>query len=499
MKSGFEKLAEKMKLTSKDNSDDAHERQSEEHDGEGSSHEHRGKSGSHYHHGGGSSHEHQGGGSSHERRGGGSSHEHRGGGSSHEHRGEGSSHEHRGEGSSQEHKGEGSSHEHHEEGSRHEHHGKGGSREHHGGHVPACPVLIERSGASQTSKFEGKSFRVTIVASHWYEKVVHSLVDACSKELLAKGVGEDNLHVVEVAGAFELPFTAARLIASEKMSHRPDAVICIGCFVEDATHTCETMRQAVAHGIMKLNVTSDVPVIFGVLCCDNESQAHSSVEKRSCYGIDDSEQCNFGVSWAQSALQMAHLSRCTSVKEMEHCSCFRSDNRSGGDSDEHKRKLTKHESGKHESGKHESGKLEKCTSCGLSEKKCSCKECVCKACCDHGGACTSCKSSAENCECKDCKCRSCCVRRDACRRCGCPPDSCSCQGCDCAVCSGKDGSDAKTKSSKYTDEHESTKASSGGHSKEESASGSGSGIHVSSVKCDRCGSPSGGCQCGLLH
>ncbi|CAI5742825.1 unnamed protein product [Hyaloperonospora brassicae] len=433
MVSGIEKLAEKMKLTSKEHSDDDRGGQSVEHYGEGGSQEHHG-----------SRHEHHGGGSSHE-----------------QHYGEGGRHEHR----------------------------KGGSSHEGKNRVAACPVLIERSGATQTSRFDGKPFRVTIVASHWYEKVVHSLVDACSKELLDKGVTEDNLQVVEVAGAFELPFTAARLIASKNTGHRPDAVVCIGCFVEDTTRTCETMRQAVAHGIMELNVTSGVPVIFGVLCCDNASQAHSFAEKRSCYGIDDNERCNFGVSWAQSALQMAHLNRCTSAKEMEHCSCFRSEGRSSGDNDEHK----------HKGQKHEPEKKEKCTSCGMSEQKCSCTECVCKECCDHGGACTSCKSSADKCTCKDCKCRSCCIRRDACRRCGCPPGSCCCQGCDCAVCSGTEAGDEKTKTSGQSAEHATTKASASGHSKAERSSGDDAGVHVSSTKCDRCGNPSGACKCGLLH
>ena len=83
-----------------------------------------------------------------------------------------------------------------------------GGSEHHEGKTkaPVNPVLIERPGASETSKLDGKGLQIAIIASHWYEKTVRSLVDACSKELLAKGVEEDSLHVVKVAGAFELPF-----------------------------------------------------------------------------------------------------------------------------------------------------------------------------------------------------------------------------------------------------------------------------------------------------
>ncbi|CAI5745497.1 unnamed protein product [Peronospora destructor] len=318
--------------------------------------------------------------------------------------------------------------------------------------APVNPVLIERPGASETSTLNGKGLRVTIVASHWYEKVVHSLVDACSKELLAKGVEEDSLHLVEVAGAFELPFAAARLIDCKDKNRRPDAVICIGCMVQDSTHMCETVSRAVAHGIMQLNVTSDTPVIFGVLCCTSESQAQSCTEKRLCCGIDEGHKCNHGVSWAQSALQMAHLKRYSSAKEMERCCCTRCVGRGSGKSGENKSKV-------HESSKHES--------------------------------CATCKSSAGN-----CKCRSCCAKREACRGCGCPPDKCSCHGCDCSVGSDKKTGAVETSSSEHGTEQEAMKSSSierAGH--EESSSNSREG----SAECTRCGSSGDDCKCGLLH
>ncbi|CAI5701181.1 unnamed protein product [Peronospora effusa] len=331
-----------------------------------------------------------------------------------------------------------------------------GSHGHHEGkaEAPVSPVLIDRPGASDTSKLDGKGLQVTIVASHWYGKVVHSLVDACSKELLAKGVEEDSLHLVEVAGAFELPFAAARLIDCKDKSRRPDAVICIGCMVQDSTHMCEIMSQAVAHGIMQLNVTSDTPVIFGVLSCASESQAQSCTKMQSCCGIDESHKCNHGVSWAQSALQMAHLKRCSSAREMERCCCTRCVGRGSGKSGE--RKSEKHESSKHES-------------------------------------CASCKSSPGDCSCKDCKCFPCCAKREACRGCGCPPDKCSCHECDCSGGSAKKTGAVKALSSEHGTKQEAMKNLSterAGH--EESSSKS----DRSSVRCVRCGSQVDDCKCG---
>ncbi|KAG6617600.1 6,7-dimethyl-8-ribityllumazine synthase [Phytophthora cinnamomi] len=231
----------------------------------------------------------------------------------------------------------------HPEGASHhpEHHGGGGSHGHQESKAktPHSPVLIEQPGATKSSKLDGKGLRVTIIASRWYEKVIHSLTEACCEELLDKGVAEADLHLVEVSGAFELPYAAARVIHCKDSSHRTDAVICIGCLVKDGTHMCETMSQAVANGIMKLNVASDTPVIFGVLCCENEGQAHSCAAKKTSCGGGEGHKCNHGVAWAQSALEMAHLKRCVAGKKSEQCRCTRCESRSGASG-------AKHESGK---------------------------------------------------------------------------------------------------------------------------------------------------------
>ncbi|KAL3657721.1 hypothetical protein V7S43_017294 [Phytophthora oleae] len=363
-------------------------------------------------------------------------------------------------------------------------HDEGGSHTHEEGKSEAThsPVLIDQPGAAQSGKLDGSGLRVAIVASRWYEKVVHSLVSACSEELLAKGVAEDDLHLVEVAGSFEIPHAAARLIHCKDMSHRPDAVICIGCLVNDATHMCETMGHAVANGIMKLNLTSDTPVIYGVLCCDSEAQAQSCAEKRSCCGAGEDHKCNHGVAWAQSALEMAHLKRCMSAKKGEHCSCTRCVSR-----------------GKRKSEKHDSGKYVFCMSCGSSAKECTCKDCGCQVCCDHRGECASCKSSAENCSCKDCKCRSCCAKRKSCRGCGCPPEKCSCKDCNCAACSSKEVKAGTKKIPTPTSEHATKQTGSvGEHSGKHEASSS-SAARGGSRECASCGSPGGQCKCGLLQ
>jgi len=363
-----------------------------------------------------------------------------------------------------------------------EHGGNHGVPHHEGkGRGPHGPVLIEEPGTAQSSKLDGKGLRVTIIATRWYDKVLESLVEACSQELLAKGVAEDDLHLVEVAGAFEIPFAAARLVHGKDSSHRPDAVVCIGCIVKDATHMSETMSQAVANGIMKLNVTSDTPMIFGVLCCNSEGQAQSCAEEREC---GEGRKCNHGVAWAQSALEMAHLKRCAAAKKLEHCACVRCVGREGK---------------KQGGSKHTAA--EACTTCGCKADQCSCKDCKCQVCRSHRGECATCKSSTENCSCDDCKCRSCCAKRQTCRGCGCPPDKCSCQGCNCAACCSKDDT-VGMKMPMPSSEHATMKeaGSSAEHPPKHESSASGGGAKQGGpIPCATCGSPGGKCKCGLLH
>ncbi|KAI9907826.1 hypothetical protein PsorP6_016236 [Peronosclerospora sorghi] len=145
---------------------------------------------------------------------------------------------------------------------------------------------------------------------------------------------------------------------------------------------CETLSEAVGHGIMHLNVTSSTLVIYGVLSCESGSQAHSCAEKRSCGGIEEDHKCNHGVAWAQSALQMAHLKRCASVKEMERCSCVSCESRSRSKSGDHKK-----------TEKYESDVMHVVVVAALRTSKCSCQGCNCAVCCGEKTDKATCPSS----------------------------------------------------------------------------------------------------------
>ncbi|DAZ93926.1 TPA: hypothetical protein N0F65_008869 [Lagenidium giganteum] len=291
------------------------------------------------------------------------------------------------------------------------------TREGSSAHAPGVPqpVLIERPGHTQSRKLDGHGLRVAIVSTRWYgQTVVHPLVDACVKELLAKGVESDHVHRIEVAGAYELPFAASRVIQAKK--DMLDAVVCIGCNVQGGTMAFEFVSEAVVMGIMKLNVKTDTPVVLGVLTCLSEVEAKACAEARgSCGGSN--KRCNHGVEWAQSALEMAHLKRSTAAKRCGcACHCLQENC-----------KCTCHR------------KACKCTACSCSGP-CKCSNCggpasrqstqACGRCGNPNCSCAECQCATKPSGQKDCTCVRCGPREASCADCGNKQRECVCPSTD---------------------------------------------------------------------
>jgi 6,7-dimethyl-8-ribityllumazine synthase len=156
------------------------------------------------------------------------------------------------------------------------------------------------------------SKRVAIVHTEWNEPIISALVAGAVAELKRHGVREENLHITSVPGAFELPFAARAAMgpcttlgvkSEERLGSvrlAPHVVICIGCLIKGSTMHFEYISEAVCQGIMRLNNTTNVPVIFGVLECLTELQA------RERAGLAPGGT-NHGVEWAASALKMANV------------------------------------------------------------------------------------------------------------------------------------------------------------------------------------------------
>lgn len=164
---------------------------------------------------------------------------------------------------------------------------------------------IKKNAISSLSsrKVDGTGLRVAIVHSKWNVEVVSSLVAGCKAELRKNGVKESDIVVVEVSGAYELPYAANRVIHSQKI----DAVVAIGCLIKGETMHFEYISEAVTQGIMRVQLDTNVPVLFGVLTVATEEQAKERA------GLTSNGH-NHGTEWAQTAIEMGRLLESTSKR-----------------------------------------------------------------------------------------------------------------------------------------------------------------------------------------
>ena len=144
-----------------------------------------------------------------------------------------------------------------------------------------------------------------VVVAEWNEHITHALYEGCVETLVKHGVKEENIHVAQVPGAFELPM-AARLLAARYPTI--DAVVCLGCVIKGETKHDEYINLSVANALQNLSITLAKPFIFGLLTPNDEQQALDRAG-----GIHG----NKGIEAAVTAIRMAALKQEMSGKKKE--------------------------------------------------------------------------------------------------------------------------------------------------------------------------------------
>jgi len=115
----------------------------------------------------------------------------------------------------------------------------------------------------------GAGRRIAVVASRFNESVTQPLVDGALDALVRHGVSADDVDVVWVPGAFELPVAVRTLLASE----RYDALVAVGAVIRGETPHFEYVAGEAARGLARAAQDAGVPIGFGVLTCDTMEQA----------------------------------------------------------------------------------------------------------------------------------------------------------------------------------------------------------------------------------
>ena len=118
---------------------------------------------------------------------------------------------------------------------------------------------------------------VVIIKTEWNEHVVSLLEEGCKKVLEENQI---EFIVITVPGAFEIPFAVKKYwtnSSENRNAKTPDAFITLGCVIKGDTPHFEYVCEGVTQGIMNLNISLPVPVIYGILTVNNQLQADERI------------------------------------------------------------------------------------------------------------------------------------------------------------------------------------------------------------------------------
>lgn len=135
----------------------------------------------------------------------------------------------------------------------------------------------------------GRGLRIGVVQARFNAAIGDRMREACLAELARLGVGEDDIEIVSVPGALEIPL-ALRLMAQ---SDEFDALVAIGCVIRGETYHFELVCNESAAGITRVQLDTLMPVANAILTVENEAQAVARIVK--------------GAEAARVAVEMANL------------------------------------------------------------------------------------------------------------------------------------------------------------------------------------------------
>jgi 6,7-dimethyl-8-ribityllumazine synthase len=149
------------------------------------------------------------------------------------------------------------------------------------------PKIIE-------GKLDAKGLRVGLLVSRFNSFIGDRLVEGAIDALLRHNAEKEDITIVRVPGAYEVPPAAKKMAESG----RYDAIVCLGAVIRGATPHFDYVSAEVSKGVASVSLDSGIPVAFGVLTTDTIEQA---IERAG------SKAGNKGFDAAMAAVEMANL------------------------------------------------------------------------------------------------------------------------------------------------------------------------------------------------
>ncbi len=136
----------------------------------------------------------------------------------------------------------------------------------------------------------GQDLRIGIVQARFNEEHCVALSKACIEELIALGVAQQDIKLVTVPGALEIPFALQKLVETGQF----DGLVALGAVIRGETYHFELVSNESASGITRISIESGLPIANGVLTCETDEQAQVRVNVK-------------GADCAKAVVEMANL------------------------------------------------------------------------------------------------------------------------------------------------------------------------------------------------
>ncbi|THB71759.1 MAG: 6,7-dimethyl-8-ribityllumazine synthase [Desulfovibrio sp.] len=118
-------------------------------------------------------------------------------------------------------------------------------------------------------QLEASGLKIALVASRFNDFIVDKLIGGAVDYLTRHGASREDLAIVRIPGAFEMPLVAKRVAQSKKYH----AVVCLGAVIRGATPHFDYVAAEVSKGIASVSLETGIPIGFGVLTTDTLEQA----------------------------------------------------------------------------------------------------------------------------------------------------------------------------------------------------------------------------------
>ncbi|WP_298236284.1 6,7-dimethyl-8-ribityllumazine synthase [uncultured Azohydromonas sp.] len=138
---------------------------------------------------------------------------------------------------------------------------------------------------------DGKGLTIGIVRARFNDAITSTLEKACLDELRALGVAEEDIRLVTVPGALEVPLALKAMAAGDDHF---DALVALGCIIRGETYHFELVANESGAGVTRVGLDHQIPIANAILTVENEDQAWVRAEPK-------------GRDAARVAVEMANL------------------------------------------------------------------------------------------------------------------------------------------------------------------------------------------------